>query len=80
MCALCTKRSKPSTPRPARPCAGYIFISHRLFELTNTLKNAVVPHSNNPLLLRNALIMVSAAVLLYLTTYGVIHIFLMRVL
>ncbi|PNW78612.1 hypothetical protein CHLRE_09g389950v5 [Chlamydomonas reinhardtii] len=37
--------------------ALYILISHRLFELTNTLKNAVVPHSNDSLLARNCVMM-----------------------
>ncbi len=40
-------------------CAVYIFISHRLFELTNTLKTAFVPHSNDGMLLRNGLVMLA---------------------
>ncbi|KAG2484868.1 hypothetical protein HYH03_016354 [Edaphochlamys debaryana] len=44
--------------------AMYILISHRLFELTNTLKNAAVPHSNDSLLARNCVVMaVTGAVL-----------------
>lgn len=39
--------------------AVYVVVSFRLFELTNLLKNAAVPHSNNPLLLRNTAMMVA---------------------
>jgi hypothetical protein len=35
--------------------AVYVFISHRLFHLTNELKDRVVPHDDNRLLARNAL-------------------------
>jgi hypothetical protein len=59
--------------------AVYIFVSHRLFELTNTLKNVAVPHSNNQLLLRNCLLMGAAGLLVYLTTYGAFHLFLKQV-
>ncbi len=50
--------------------AVYIFISHRLFELTNTLKNAAVPHSNNRLLFRNVVLLASVSVGLYFTVAG----------
>lgn len=44
-------------PPTRNPRTVYILISHRLFELTNTLKNAVVPHSNDSLLARNCVMM-----------------------
>ena len=68
----------PALPRPCpRPCtapppAVYVFVSHRLFELTNSLKNAAVPHSNNALLARNVLMMGGAGVALWSTVAGVI--------
>lgn len=31
-----------------------MFISHRLFHVTNELKDRIVPHDNNRLLARNA--------------------------
>lgn len=37
--------------------AGYLFVSYRLFHLTNTLKTAFVPHDNNQLLLRKVILM-----------------------
>ncbi|EFJ45254.1 hypothetical protein VOLCADRAFT_106065 [Volvox carteri f. nagariensis] len=43
----------------------YILVSHRLFDLTNTLKNAAVPHSNNALLLRNVILMAVTGMVLY---------------
>lgn len=33
--------------------ALYIFISHRLFTLTAILRDAIIPHDNDPLLLKN---------------------------
>ncbi|GFR46084.1 hypothetical protein Agub_g7569 [Astrephomene gubernaculifera] len=38
----------------------YVLASHRLFEVTNALKNALVPHSNDALLGRNILLMLGA--------------------
>lgn len=38
--------------------AVYVTLSHRLFQTTSTLKDAVVPHDDNRLLLRNCLMMV----------------------
>lgn len=46
--------------------AGYVLVSHRLFNLTNTLKDAAVPHSNDRLLLRNTIMMVLTGGGLYL--------------
>ncbi|KAJ9524481.1 hypothetical protein QJQ45_019558 [Haematococcus lacustris] len=46
--------------------AGYIFVSHRLFELTNAFKTLAVPHSNNQLLLRNTLLLLGAGGLVYM--------------
>ncbi|GIL73487.1 hypothetical protein Vretimale_5256 [Volvox reticuliferus] len=45
--------------------ALYILVSHRLFDLTNYLKNVAVPHSNNALLLRNVILMVVTGAVLY---------------
>ncbi|GIL49663.1 hypothetical protein Vafri_5946 [Volvox africanus] len=45
--------------------ALYILVSHRLFDLTNYLKNVAVPHSNNALLLRNVILMIVTSVVLY---------------
>lgn len=53
------------------PAAVYILISHRLFDLTNTLKNAAVPHSNNALLARNMLLLGCFGAVLYGVTWGV---------
>jgi hypothetical protein len=41
--------------------AVYVALSHRLFLTTGTLKDAVVPHDDNRLLLRNGLMMVAVA-------------------
>ena len=48
----------------------YIFISHRLFELTNTLKNAAVPHSDNRLLFRNVVLLATVGFGLYFSVAG----------
>jgi len=37
--------------------ALYVYISHRLFLLTNALKDALVPHDNNRVLGRNIILM-----------------------
>ena len=55
-------------------------MSHRLFELTNTLKNVAVPHSNDRQLLRNALILISTGAVMYVTMAGVMHMFVYRIL
>ncbi|GAX80624.1 hypothetical protein CEUSTIGMA_g8059.t1 [Chlamydomonas eustigma] len=55
--------------------AGYVFVSHRLFNLTNTLKSAAVPHSNNSLLLRNVILMTVIGLGLYFTCFGVMAMF-----
>ncbi|KDD71801.1 hypothetical protein H632_c4376p0, partial [Helicosporidium sp. ATCC 50920] len=36
--------------------ALYVFVSHRLFLVTNVLKDALVPHDDNRMLVRNALL------------------------
>lgn len=41
--------------------ALYVALSHRLFLTTGTLKDAVVPHDDNRLLLRNGLMMIAVA-------------------
>ena len=52
----------------------YVGVSHRLFTLTNTLKDAFVPHSDNAALLRNTVLMVLALGLLYVGGV-VLHLF-----
>lgn len=49
--------------------ALYIFLSHRMFDLTNTLKNAFVPHDDNRKLLRNTIIMGLLGVAAYVPGY-----------
>lgn len=46
-------------------CAAAVLVSHRLFELTNTLKNAAVPHNDNTRLLRNIIMMSALGAALY---------------
>ncbi|EFN56845.1 hypothetical protein CHLNCDRAFT_35000 [Chlorella variabilis] len=41
--------------------AIYVVLSHRLFQTTSNLKDAVVPHDDNRLLLRNGLMMAAVA-------------------
>ncbi|GLC34819.1 hypothetical protein PLESTB_001167700 [Pleodorina starrii] len=43
----------------------YVLVSHRLFDLTNGLKNVAVPHSNNAMLLRNVILMAVSSVALW---------------
>lgn len=50
--------------------AGYVFISHRLFQLTNTLKNVAVPYHNKQILVRNVFIMTSSGILLFCIVAG----------
>lgn len=47
-----------------------MFVSFRLFNLTNDLKNAAVPHSNNPMLLRNTILLAATGGLLYAVCRG----------
>jgi hypothetical protein len=49
-------------------------VSHRLFELTNALKNYAVPHDNDRLLLRNGLIMAAMCAAAYAVGFGVVHV------
>jgi hypothetical protein len=53
----------------------YIGVSYRLFTLTNVLKGAFIPHSDNATLARNSLLMLVSAMALYLMAAG-IHFFL----
>lgn len=45
--------------------AGFVFVSHRLFTVTNDLKSAFIPHDDNPQLLRNIIIMAATVGLLW---------------
>ncbi len=56
----------------ARVFAAYVYVSYRLFELTNALKNALVPHDNNYQLLRNAIMMAVAGGVIYATSFAAI--------
>jgi len=58
--------------------AAYVFISHRLFELTNTLKNSAVPHHDNRLLFRNVVLLLVVGAALYMASYGLMAAFVMR--
>lgn len=58
--------------------AIYIYISYRIFQCTNALKNAAVPHDNNKLLVRNSIIMAAGGLLLYVTVYGLLAMFVYR--
>ena len=60
----------PAPPLCLCAPAGYVFVSYRLFNLTNDLKNAAVPHSNNALLARNAILLTCAGVTLYALCWG----------
>lgn len=42
-------------PPPLLPIVVYVFVSNRLFHLTNELKDRLVPHDDNPKLARNIL-------------------------
>lgn len=55
--------------------AGYVFVSHRLFSLTNALKNVAVPHSNNAQLLRNTIVMAATGAGLYFATFALLDMF-----
>jgi hypothetical protein len=46
------------TPPPPPPSPVYVFISHRLFLLTNAMKDAFIPHDNNRVLGRNCILLV----------------------
>ncbi len=50
-------------------------MSYRLFNLTNTLKDAAVPHSNNTLLLRNTLLLGTVGFSLYFVCFGLMKLF-----
>ena len=47
---------------PPLPRAVYVFVSHRLFLLTNVLKDAFIPHDDNRLLARNLILLAAAGV------------------
>lgn len=55
--------------------ALYVYIAHRLFELTNQLKNVAIPHDDNRLLLRNILIMWWLGAAVYGIVYIMMHTF-----
>jgi hypothetical protein len=56
---LCAPRPHPLLPfvaaRLCRCVAVYVFVSNRLFHLTNELKDRIVPHDDNPRLARNCI-------------------------
>lgn len=54
-CLIPDPHNPPPSPPPTR--AVYVYISHRLFELTNALKDAFIPHDDNRTLGRNLLLM-----------------------
>lgn len=54
--------------------AMYVFVSHRLFELTNALKNLAVPHDNDRLLLRNGMIMGAMCAVAYAAGFGAVQV------
>ena len=70
--ARCRKSAGYAVQVPGYPLCNfllcsvlYVFAAFRLFNLTNTLKNAFVPHNDNPTLLRNTILMaLSAAAML----------------
>lgn len=53
--------------------AVYVYISHRLFELTNSFKNVSVPHDDDRLLGRNFLMLGLISGGLYATSWGLMH-------
>lgn len=58
-----TRRHSTSHPLPS-PCrliAVYVLVSYRLFHVTNDLKLAIVPHDDNRMLARNAMVAAVAA-------------------
>lgn len=55
-------------------CAVYVYVSYRLFLLTNTLKSAVIPAKVGPLLWRNFAIFGLASAFLYITALLMVHI------
>ena len=55
-------------------CAVYVYVSYRLFLLTNTLKSAVIPAKVGPLLWRNFAIFGLASAFLYIAAVVMIHI------
>jgi hypothetical protein len=44
----------------------YVYAAFRLFNLTNSLKNAFVPHNDNATLLRNTILMALSALIMFL--------------
>ena len=49
-------------------CAVYVFVSYRLFQLTGTLKTAVVPNKAGRELLRNITLITITAAFLWLVS------------
>lgn len=43
----------------------YVYAAYRLFNLTNALKNAFVPHNDNATLLRNTILMLICSAVMF---------------
>ena len=56
-------------------CAVYVFVSHRLFIVTNDLKSVVIPSAKvSKLLWRNFGMMAVAVVVLYVAAYLILRV------
>lgn len=62
-------------PTHFRCCAVYVFVSHRLFIVTNDLKSVVIPSAKvSKLLWRNFGMMAVAVAVLYVAAYLILRI------